>query len=227
MIDFRTHRKTSLFKQWTIRITTLDWMGHSRSPLLCHVNLFSAVLIWKKKAKAPPPAPATDSGSFLGAGFNCSCGCGFSFYFSMVDADDLVLRCFSGTKLVTSLHGRAKWMDGYESWSKGSGLFSEDLVHFWTSCDKTKQQLDSACRFIKPMQKDYTPEYWQRIQVAYGLLCADENQAENNYKSFDFFSSFAYIGGRHELRVSSLTTAGGHTDLILELIRKGIVHSAI
>ena len=132
----------------------------------------------------------------------------------MVDADDLVLRCFSGTKLVTSLHGRAKWMDGYESWSKGSGLFSEDLVHFWTSCDKTKQQLDSACRFIKPMQKDYTPEYWQRIQVAYGLLCADENQAENNYKSFDFFSSFAYIGGRHELRVSSLTTAGGHTDLI-------------
>ena len=180
--------------------------------------------------KQAKQAPATDSGSFLGAGFDCSCGCQLSFYFSMEDADDLVLRSFSGNKQVLRLHGRAKWMDAYESWSRGVGRFVPQLAGRFKDCDKTKQQLKSARRFVKPMQH-WTPEYWQRIQVAYGLLCAGDS--ENTYKSFDFYSSAAYVGDRNELRVHSLTIAdhahdwATSTDLILELIRKGIIHNAV
>ena len=57
-----------------------------------------------------------------GARFLCRCGCGYTFGFCMADADDLVLQRFESVggvnqemKCVMTLHGRARSIDGFES----------------------------------------------------------------------------------------------------------------
>ena len=165
-----------------------------------------------------------------GARFECRCGCGYTFSFCMIDADDLILRCFKSVdgEFVMALHGRARSMDGFESFSVGADFFVDQIVLSLTNDKQTEAQLKSALRFVKRRSQDWGPEFWQRVQVAYGLLCCSSG---SSFLSLDFFSSSAFIGDRREFQARLLCPLEGgcgceSKDLLLDLVRREIVHPA-